>query len=186
MGKWSKKAYRLPANHGWQCREGFKSFVADRGAVRLDIPGDWTVEPGENSFKFHDAAPPNETCVLEMTVFHLNPKVEWKGLKLDTLLANVEDKDRPGLIERGEIRTHSRGDQEHAWRETRFMDKDDDGQPKEARSRTLTARRGAIQVLITFAWWPEDAERVLPAWDEMLSSLRLGEYLAFPGTRGGN
>ena len=37
-----------------------------------------------------------------------------------------------------------------------------------------------IQPLITFAYWHDDAERVEPAWDELLNSLQLGLVIADP------
>ena len=186
MAKWSSKEYRLPENHGWVCKEGFKSFVSDRGAVRFDIPGDWTCEPGDNSFKFHDYEPPDDTCILEITVWHLNPDVDWTGLPMAQILDDVIEKDRREVLTRGEVKYRRKADFETAWVEVHFMDKDEDGRPKDARARTLIAKRGTVWVLITFAWWPEDAARVLPAWDEMFASLRLGEYVAMPILRDSN
>jgi hypothetical protein len=36
--------------------------------------------------------------------------------------------------------------------------------------------------LITFDYWEDDTERVIPVWDMVLSSLVLGLYIADPRT----
>ncbi|HZS00928.1 MAG TPA: hypothetical protein VFE37_19570 [Chloroflexota bacterium] len=177
MPKWHQETYKLPKGLQWPARPGYKTFVADQGAVRFDIPHDWIVEPGDNSFKFLDRPSPDDTCTLEMSVFHLRPGPDWSKLSLVELLTNATKDDDVEVLARREPVYQRRGDLEIAWLETRYIDP---GERREARSRTCVARRGLIQPLFTFAFWPEDARRVLPAWNELLRSLRLGEYVAFP------
>jgi hypothetical protein len=182
MAKWSKQTYRLPKDHGWKVKPGYKSFVADHGTVRFDFPQDWVFVPGTNSLKFHDREPPDDTCVLEMSVFHLTEGPDWSKLPLTQLLEETWKGDRDELS-RGEIVYEKRGDLEIAWVESRVMDP---GEHREARSRCCLARRGLIQPLFTCAYWPEDEERVTAVWDEVLRSLRLGEYVTLPVRRGRN
>lgn len=59
----------------------------------------------------------------------------------------------------------------------------DEGEHCEARSRLGLARGNDLQCLITFDFWPEDAERHVPVWDAVLRSLRLGIRVEDP-TRG--
>jgi hypothetical protein len=177
MPKWHEETYKLPKDLKWPARSGYKTFVADQGAVRFDIPQDWVVEPGDNSIKFLDQPSPDDTCALEMSVFHLQPGPDWSKLPLVELLTNVSAESQFEVLSRREPVYQRRGDLEIVWLETRYVDPEEH---REARSRTCMARRGLIQPLFTFAFWPEDARRVLPAWNEMLRSLRLGEYVAFP------
>jgi hypothetical protein len=69
---------------------------------------------------------------------------------------------------------------EIAWRETRFVDKNEQ---REAISRSCVARGSDLQPLITFDFWVDDAPRLYAVWDELLRSLRLGDYVEDP-TRG--
>jgi hypothetical protein len=45
--KWSKKTYQLDGMYGWNCKPGYKVFVADRGAVCFDFPSSWHFDPGD-------------------------------------------------------------------------------------------------------------------------------------------
>jgi len=156
---------------------GFKSFVADRGAARFDIPRAWVFEPGETSVKFHDREPPDDQCVLEATVFRLPLGVDWDSLPLTLQLAETT-KNRPDEERwRGGITRVQRGDLDIVWLESRYVD---EGEHRDAFTRYLLARRVPIQIFISFAFWPEDAARLGPVWDEVVRSLRLGEFIAPP------
>lgn len=183
MAKWHQQTYRMPKNHGWKCSPGYQSFIADYGVVRFDIPSGWSCEPSDTSFKFRDREPPDDTCILEMSIFHLAPGPNWSELPLAHVLGEIGTNPEHDTLSQGEIVALKRGGLEMAWREERYVDPEE---KREARSRSLLARRELIQVLITFAFWPEDAARLLPAWDELLRSLRLGEYVSPPIQRARN
>ena len=181
MGKkWKKETLKLKPDHGWKAKPGYKIFVADRGAVRFDIPQDWVMEPGADAIKFHDKQPPDADCILQVTVFHLHPGVDWSALPLPRLLEQAMEGDREDVIHRGEIAHLKRKDLELAWRETRYMETEEN---REARSRSCLARGNNVQPLITLDYWPEDADRFLPVWEEVLGTLRLGEYVKDPTSR---
>ncbi len=177
MAKWHKKTYKMPDGLEWNTAPGYQTFIADQGAVRFDFPGDWLFEPSDKSLKFRDREPPDDTCILEMSIFRLPPGPNWNELSLVKLLEDCNSGDHHEVIARGKTIYSKRGDMEVAWSEQRYVDPEEH---REARSRCLLARRGLIQPLITFAFWPEDAARHGPVWDELLRSLRLGEYVAFP------
>lgn len=181
--KWSKQVYRLESGYDWKAKPGNNVFVADHGAVRFDFPADWVFVPEGNTFKFHDRQPPDDNCLLEVTIFRLPPGPDWRSFPLPELLAAAIDHDGDEVISRSEIVYAKRGDLELAWIETRFIDP---GEHREACSRTCLARQSGIQPLFTFSFWPEDSARLAPVWDELLRSLRLGEYIAAPYRRGGN
>ena len=135
MPKWDKKILDLKEGHVWKSRPGYRIFVAGRGAVRLDVPDDWVLRPDEDSFKFHDAEPPDDDCVM--------------------------------------IVSYNR------WSEHGFIDP---AENREAISRMLIGVAGYVQCLVTMDYWPEDAVRVTPVWDEILRSLRLGVHIPDPTT----
>lgn len=47
----------------------------------------------------------------------------------------------------------------------------------DARTRARHARGSGIQALITFDYWPEHVQRVVPDWNDVLQALRPGEYV---------
>ena len=180
MAKWKKETLKLKKNHGWRAKPGYKIFVADRGAVRFDIPQDWVMEPGSDSIQFHDRQPPDDDCRLQLSLFRLHPSVNWSALPLKQLLREAVKGNDQDVISWGEIIYERRPDLELAWMEVRWTDT---AQGREARSRHCLARGSNVQPFITMDYWPEDAKRVLPVWDEVLRTLVLGDYIADP-TRG--
>jgi hypothetical protein len=172
MAHWEKRRLKIAPHHGWRAKPGHKVFVADRGAVRFDVPDDWIIKPAEQSCVFKDAG---DNCVLEVSHWRL-PPVDLSGLSVMKLLLDMEDKQGHPVTPE-EIMRVERPDLELVWAEHNFLD------PVEKRiavGRTCLARGGNVQVLITFAFWPEDRDRFTPAWDEVLRSLQLGNYFADP------
>ena len=136
--------------------------------------------PSEDAIKFYNRPPPDDDCLLQLTVMYLRPDIDWSGLPLTELVRQAIKDDFRGIISEGEMVHVRRADLELAWIETRFIDPNEH---REACSRTCLARSGNIQPLITLDFWPEDAERFGAVWDEVLRSLRLGDYVKDP-TRG--
>lgn len=173
--KWTSRVLKLNENHGWKAKPGHKIFVADRGAVRFDIPEDWIVEPGPDSIKFHDREPPDDDCLLQVSVIHLPPGIDWSELSLPRLLHDATTRDNRQTAQLGETHYLKRDNLELAWYEAWFFDPV--GQ-REAHSRACLARGANVQPFITMDFWPEDAARFDPVWNEVLRSLTLGEYIA--------
>lgn len=144
MTRWHKRQQKLAEDHRWTARSGCRIFVADRGAVRFDIPEKWEVVPDAESIKLYDRSPPDDECVIAVSYLRL-PRVDWSGLPLTELIeAATRDDERP-IHTRGGIHHVDRDDLEIAWREMRFLDPQ--GQ-REACSRLCIARWGRIQALI--------------------------------------
>ena len=174
------QTFKMRADHTWRCKPGYTIFVADRGAVRFDFPKDWIIEHGPDAIKIVDMPPPDHTCSLSLSVFYLPVGVDWSELPVDQLLRDATSADTEHVLTRGDVHYEQRPDLELAWRESRFMD------PEEQRpsySRSCTARARNVQPLITLDYWPEDRDRLIPVWDEVLRTLRVGEYIKDP-TRG--
>lgn len=178
MARWEKKKFRLPEASGWKAKPGYQIFVADRGAVRFDIPSGWVVVPAEGgSICFYDRQPPDDNCRLQLSVMRLPPIRDWRELPLPKLLTDVLAADDRECISQSEVVYVDRADLELAWIEFVFIDP---GEKREAHSRCCLARGANIQPLITMEFWSDEAERYAPVWDEVLRSLQLGVYIKDP------
>jgi len=91
MAKWEERRLRMDDDHGWRCRPGYSIFVADRGAVRFDVPSSWKVVVDDEGVKIHDKAPPDDNCRIQLSVHYLPPGVDWSELPPAKLLADVLD-----------------------------------------------------------------------------------------------
>jgi hypothetical protein len=177
--QWIKETLELKPDHHWEGPEGYKIFVAGRGAVRFNIPQSWVVEPQEKSFKFLDKKPPNDDCSLEVSYNHLPPN-DWSLFPLKPTLKKAMEDDSRNIIERGEIFTVKRQTARIVWTEIKFIDTQEE--PREAFSRTCIALGSNIQCLITFDYWADQALGLIPVWDEVMRSLTLGLYIRDPRT----
>ncbi len=165
---------RLAAHHGWRAAPGCSIFVVDRGAVRFDYPSAWALVPGEGNVSLYDAEPPDDNSRLTVSYIAL-PPVDWKGLSLEHVLdAATRDSARQEEA-RGAIVTIARGDLEIAWRDIGFTEAG-----RQACSFVCVARRPPIQALVTFDFWESDRGTCRKAWDTVLETLRLAEYIADP------
>lgn len=176
--EWIKETVELKDDHRWQCKPGYKVFVADRGAVRFDVPQDWHFEPDVKSFKFMDRKPPDDDCRLEVS-FNRLPEADWSLFPLHYTLKKVLQEDSRGVIDRGEIITVKRQTARIVWAELKFIDSQEN---REAFSRICIGLGSNVQCLITFDYWADQAETMTPVWDEVIRSLTLGLYIRDPRT----
>ena len=95
-----KQDLTLRSDHGWKSEEGYKIFVADRGAVRFDFPKDWIVKFKEKSVSFHDLEPTDDTGALEMSFNRLPPN-DWTTFPLKKALQQILDDDDREILHKG-------------------------------------------------------------------------------------
>ena len=179
---WKREVYELPEGHGWQARPGHKILVLDAGAVLLEYPAGWAVEPGRGAIEIRDGANIEESnCVLAVSYVRLPPH-DWSDVPLSGVLLKAAEGDDRERIATGAPVESAREGLQLAWTELRLVDP---GEHRQARSRICLARGRRIQCLITFDFWPEDAKRLIKVWDGVLESLRLEVELEGPrqGTR---
>jgi hypothetical protein len=150
--------------------------VADRGAVRFNVPRSWVIVPTSDCIELYDQQPPKDNCRLAVSYLRL-PPIDWSGLPLAQLIATVVEGDRREILAREEVIKVPRADLELAWTEIRFMDPQE---YREAFSRIALARGWNLQALITFDFWVEDMVRLEPVWDEVMRSVELGRYVDDP------
>lgn len=178
--EWTKEVYQLPERHGWTAAPGHKILVLDRGAVVLEFPARWMMEPGRSQVDIRDGATAEDSsCLLAVSCLRL-PPADWSGLPLSRLLLEAVEGDDRDRIANGPVHETTREGLTLAWTELRVIDP---GEHREGRSRMCLARGIAVQCLITFDFWPEDEARLSPVWDGVLGSLRLGVPVEDP-TRG--
>jgi hypothetical protein len=178
MPSWKKNRLRLKADHQWKARPDHKIFVADRGAVRFDIPETWVVVPESDCVRLYDKQPPDDDCTLGVSYLRL-PPMDWSELPLKKLLEEAVKETEREVIWTGEIVELRRADLEIVWREMHFIDAQE---RREAISRVCLGRRKLIQSLITFDFWLTDLDWCNPVWEEVLASLTLAEYVSDPTT----
>jgi hypothetical protein len=179
--KWVKETLKLSENNNWKSDEGYKIFVAGRGAVRFDIPGDWHMEPKESSFRFCNKKPPDDDCAVEVSFNLLNPQVNWKDLPLTPIVRQLAQKDERDVIEVGTVVQVKRQTAKVVWVELKFMDHQD-GVDREAFSRICVGIGSGVQCLITCEFWVDEAEKFVPVWDHVLDTLVLGLFIRDPRT----
>jgi hypothetical protein len=170
MAEFQETVLKLKEGHTWRCKSGYKVFVLDRGALRFDVPIDWVMELDKKSVKFYDRQPPDDNCRLEVSLLR-HPQIDWSGLPLDQLLRNSAALNSDEKIRCEDIQRQSRPGVDLAWVEKGSIDPQEH---KPARSRIAIVRGTDCHALITLDFWEADAERVVPAWDEVIRSIDMG------------
>lgn len=174
MPKWQRQKYRLPASHGWRAKPGYKIFVADRGAVRFNVPQDWHFDLDAKTVTFRDRPPPDDECLLQVTVMYLNPDVDWTGLPLPEIFDQFLRQDSRGPTFPQPAQHVKRSDPELVCHESRQIDP---VEKRESVSLACLARADTVLPLITIDFWPEDDAKFRPVWDEVLRSLQLNDRI---------
>lgn len=174
-----KKDLTLHSDHGWKSEEGYKIFVADRGAVRFDFPKDWIVKFKEKSVSFHDLEPPDDTGALEMSFNRLPPN-DWSTFPLKKTLHQILEDDDRKITHKSKVTSANRGGMRLVWADIQYIDATE---KRPATSRILVGIGSNVQVLFTFDYWIEGEEQMREVWAVMLRSLRLGLFIPDP-TRG--
>ncbi|MGI8552059.1 MAG: hypothetical protein ACR2PL_14935 [Dehalococcoidia bacterium] len=174
MSGWKKQVHQLKHDHGLTSKPGYKIFIADRGAVRFDIPVDWVVVPESDAIKFYNRPTPDDDCRLQLSVLHPPPELDWRTVSLTELFEYALKGDRTDLLTQGEIVHEQRQRLELVWSEGRLMDPIEH---RESRSRQCLVNGSGVQAFMTLDYWPEDAGRFIPVWNEVLRTLVLGKYL---------
>lgn len=176
--KWLKETLELDKDHGWRSKDGYSVFVAGRGAVRLDVPSGWKMDMDEKSVKFTDGEPPDDNCRLEVSYNHI-PKANWRDFPLKGIVKKIMREDKRDIIELGDVVKLPRQTAHIVWGELKFLDSEEN---RDAYSRICVGIGSGIQCLVTFDYWADDAEKMIPVWDVVLESLTLGMYISDPRT----
>ena len=85
--KWTEQQLRLPKNTAFSSAPGYVIFVAGRGALHFEVPESWIVKPTDDSIHFYDKEPPDDDCVLQASVHHIDPRLDLSGLPVRDMVA---------------------------------------------------------------------------------------------------
>src|SRR5436190_18828373 len=123
MARWQQDRFKMKPDHRWKAKPGHQIFIAQRGAIRLDIPRTWVVIPEKTSYKMCDRQPPDDECTLEVSYMVL-PNVDLTDLTVSMMLRDVTD-NQPQKAEtwRGEIVEEQRGEMLIGQRGSRLIDR---------------------------------------------------------------
>lgn len=176
MSDWKREDIPLKHHHTWKAPPGYKIFIADKGAVRFNIPQDWIIKPDPDSLKFHDHEPPGDTCVLAFSYLRLG-NINWNEFPVTKLVQVAVKGDARQILQVGKVVSVPRQDLELAWIESRFFATNEN---RDAYSRLSIGRAANLQSLITLDYWPEDVERISAVWNEVMRSLELGRIVQDP------
>ncbi len=179
---WIKETLELAPNHNWKASDGYNLFVVGRGAVHLEVPRNWKLEPNAESFSFTNGEPPNDDCRLEISYRNLPPSPDWDTFPLKRTLRQVMENDDRQVTEWGQIFLEKRKKYRIAWTEIKFIDTETEEKPRDAFSRTAIALGSNLQCLITFDCWESEREPFIPVWDHAIATLILGKFIHDPRT----
>ena len=188
---WEMQSFDLPENHGWTAKPGNRIFVADKGAVRFEIPQGWILEMSKDgrSFQFFDRKPADAADIrLDVRVMYLaatHPDVDWANVPAwnqppitDWLKKSLrQDTRKPTRV--GAPLTITLDGMTVAWAEMDFIDPIE---KRPAHTRVCYALKTAAALLsiIAMDFWDDVAHRAHPAWNEVIGTLKMGEYFESP------
>jgi hypothetical protein len=153
--------------------------VADRrrvevhGGAWFSVPPDWIITLRADSVVACDG---RDEASLEVShqPYPIDPRLP--GLRV-RLVAALGDH-RAAAFRATEV---DRGDFEYVWTEYEYDATDSKtGASRLARSRVLVAANHQLQALMTYAYWPTDEGWAVPAWQTIVSTLRLASHEVDP------
>lgn len=188
---WDMQAFDLPENHGWSAKPGNRIFIGDKGAIRFEVPDGWIMEFSKDgrAFLFFDRKPTQDANIrLDVRVrnmFAMNPNVDWFDVPpwdqppiTEWLKKNMVNDER-NPIKVGPPFTINLDGMTVTWGELDFID------PLEKRlahTRLCYAMKTSVALLsiIAMDFWHEQSPQAHSAWNDMLGTLKLGEFMESP------
>ena len=191
MSNMEMRSFDLPENHGWKAKPGNRIFVADRGAMRFEVPNTWILEMPKDlrSFQFYDRKPIADADIrIDARVMYLaasHPSVDWAEVRpwneppiAEWLAKNIANDPR-GPTRITEPLTIRLNETTTTWAEMDFIDPIEQ-RPAHTRLCYAMKTSVALMSIIAMDFWHDDAQRARTIWNEVLGTLRLGEYVESP------
>ena len=188
---WEKMEFDLPENHGWTAKPGNRVFVANKGAMRFEIPNTWILDMPKNSraFLFYDRAPAEAADMrLDARVLYLaamHPDVDWASVQpwnappiTEWLKKNMtSDTRNPTRI--GAPLTINLNGMTVAWAELDFIDS---VEKRLAHTRVCYAMNTSVALLsiIALDYWDDVSDTATKVWNDVIGTLKMGEYVESP------
>lgn len=148
-----------------------KILIVDRWNVELGVPRGWSVEPDPEGFmRLKD---PTDSCLLDVSYLRLPPLLPSAPPLEERLRLLLEE--TPEVAGYSPIVVSDRPGLRVAWAEYAFeCDDTDRGEHRLARGRWLLAANEMLQALLTYYYWADDADWAVPAWENIVETLGLG------------
>ena len=177
--KMDRQVFKLPERHRWKAKEGNQIFVANKGDVRFEFPGGWVFDRTSGgagkSVRFYDGHPPDDNIRLEVSVIHVPDPRAFSAPLADVLNGSIGDIGEN--CRRSEAFAMKLPEHDLALLDLEYIDP---VEKRPAHSLYCLARGAGIHALISIDYWPEDSAVALAAWEDVLGTLKLGEYLEHP------
>ncbi len=152
-----------------------KFVILDRGNAELAYPADWVFKPDPKDGHV-TLTDPSDSCRLEISYFPLPAPASELPPLADQLRQVLAGECKRRKARPPKIVSEDRGDLWLAWAESTDTQLDTDrNERRAARTRHLVATNGRFQVLVTFAYWVDDAPWAVPAYERMIATLALGD-----------
>jgi hypothetical protein len=169
--------FQLAPNHVWKAAPGCRILVVDSGGVRCDIPYEWIVYSPRRHVFVLDRFPPNNRSLLAISCKRVPPEVMAFPL-LSILEEWINGEDRP-VLSRSEVVSIHRWPLEAAWLELRVADPEFN---REKPTRVCVARADLTQAVLVFDFQPDAGAAADSAWQTVMETLAVGDYIADPTT----
>lgn len=171
------QALQIHPGHQWKAKPGHRILIINNGAVRFDFPTEWNLYSGSEYACLLDGSVGDYTCVLTVSAKQI--PITVAGISFGLYLREIMQMDNPGDSYCTNPVRIFRPPLEAGWVEWRFIDP---AQHREARKRVCIARAGCTRALITFDFWPEHELRHFYAWNTIVETLVVGDYIEDPLT----
>jgi hypothetical protein len=169
--------YQLAPNHVWKATPGCRILIVDNGGLRCDIPYDWIVYSPRTHVFAIDRFPPDNRCLLAISCRRVSSEVI--ALPLRHILEEwVVGEDRR-VKERTEPVYFFRWPLQAAWIQLHVTVAEPD---RDRTTRVCVARADRTQALLILDFLTEDESLVEKAWETLMDTLVVGDYISDPRT----
>jgi hypothetical protein len=169
--------FHLAPSHVWKAAPGCRILVIDNGGLRCDIPHEWIVYCPRTHVFAIDRFPPDNRILLAISCRRVSSEIV--AIPLRRILEEwVQGEDRR-VVERSALFHFHRWPLEVAWMELRV----NGTEPNQDRTtRVCVGRADRTQSLIILDFYSIDAPVVETAWQTLLDTLAVGDYIEDPLT----
>ena len=169
--------FQLAPNHVWKAAPGCRILIVDNGGLRCDIPQDWIVYSPKTHVFAIDRFPPDNRCLMAISCRRVSSEV--MAIPLRWILEEwVIGEDRR-LVERSETVFFHRWPLQAAWLQLRVTGP---APHQDKSTRVCVARADRTQALIILDFHSIDEPTVQPAWQTLMDTTVVGDYIADPVT----
>lgn len=169
--------FQLAPNHIWKAAPGCRILIVDSGGLRCDIPQEWIVYSPRTHVFAIDRFPPDNRCLMAISCRRVSSEVIAIPLRL-ILEEWVLGEDRR-VVERSEPVIFYRWPLQAAWMQLRVVG----SEPSQDKStRVCVARADRTQALIILDFHSVDEALAEPAWQTLMDTIAVGDYIADPST----